>query len=63
MNGKFCSGGHLPPAFFLCDQEEGRVQSGSKGDPERRGVNWGQRSGGGVVKPFKRNNACKLLHC
>lgn len=63
MNSKFCCGGHLPPAFFLCDQEEGRVQSESGGDPGRRGVNWGQRSGGGVAKPFKRNNACKPLHC
>lgn len=27
------------------------------GDPGRKGINWGPRSGGGVVKPFKRNNA------
>lgn len=26
MNSKFCCGGHLPPAFFLCDQRTGRVE-------------------------------------
>lgn len=46
MNSKFCCRGHLPPAFFLCDQEEGRVRSlsvgGSREEESKLGAEeWG----------------------
>lgn len=41
----------------------GRVLSGSIGESREEGSELGAEEWGWSGEPFKRNNACKLLHC